>query len=186
MIELGMNPQINIKIAPSTKIFNNTPKEIALLNVSLLINNMNCPIKKSYLCDRLHAINIPVQKTDHPVYDMAVISLDKMGLIQDFYFTIITKEDNVANKINKFSDFLVELEIIRANTVICVMDTDILNGYGPLEKLGHVLPAGVYYHSFCCQKSFGGLVGQNHLLRIKVKKQSEIVRLYINESYSLF
>lgn len=189
MIDLGMNPQINIKIVPLAKIFKDTLKEIPLLNASLLVNNMSCSLKKSYLCDRLHAINIPVQKTDHPVYDMAIISLDKMGLIQDFYFTIITKEDHIANKINKFSDFLVELEIVRGNppvTVICVMDTDILNGYGPLEKLGHVLPPGIYYHSFCCQKSFGGLVGQDHLLRIKVKKQSEIVRLYINEIYSLF
>jgi len=190
MVESGMKPQINIKIAPLHKIVQTkiVTKEklvpdIPLLNVSLLVNhftNTKNSIPKIYLYERLHAINIPVQKTDHPIYDISIIALDKIGLINDFYFVILTKEDHIADNINKFADNLVEMEIVKNNMVISVMDTDILNAYGPLSQLGYGLPAGIYYHKF------SALVGKNHLLRIKVKKQSEIIRFYVNESNILF
>lgn len=195
MINLGINSQLNIKISPLSNILkNNKSATIPLLNVSIIANYVNIPESnpKTYIHDKLHALNIPISNTDNPIYDIAIIPLDKMGLIKDFFFTILTKEDYLANNINKFSENLIEIDIfcMKTKKILCALDSDMLNGYIPLKKLGHKLPNGIYYHSFSStphkSKINGALLGTDHILRIKVKKFSEVIRLYINEHHVLY
>jgi len=199
MINNGILTQLIIKMAPHKKLFkNNKIKNISLLNISLLTTceNKLCAADTVvkplfYMYERLHAMNIQVQFTKNPIYDIGTISLEGMGMIKDLVFTIITKDNNIQNTVNVFSENLIELEIICAttNTIYCVLDAIMMNNYIPLKKLGHALPIGIYYTSFSqdprMHKFSGGVHGKDIFLRFKVKKSSEVIRLYVNEYHDV-
>jgi hypothetical protein len=199
MVNSGILTQLIVKMSPQKKIFkNNKVKNISLLNMSLLTNcenrlhEVSVPEKPLfYMYERLHAVNIQVQYTKNHIYDVGIISLEGMGMIKDFVFTIITKENNIQNTVNVFSENLIELEIVCAatNTLHCVLDATMMNNYIPLKKLGHTLPPGIYYTSFGqdprTHTFLGGIHGKDLLLRFKVKKSSEVIRLYVNEYHDV-
>lgn len=201
---------LNIKLSPLSKLFTGEVKTIPLLNIFLLANYVKlAPVttiikdKKiiqmqtnvelinndiMYLYDRIHFVQIPIKTTQSSAYDLAIIPLDKFGFIRDFYFVIVPKKS--ANFINKFSDALIELEILQIksdNSAVLhtKMDTTMLNLYIPLKKLGHKLPKGIYYYSFSSDPTknqiLGGLYGLNFVLRIKVKKMEGTIHFYANE-----
>lgn len=206
-----------VKIAPLKKLFLNKIKEIPLLNVSIIANFINLassipsitnkniiqtPINTElktqpiqYMYEKTHQIIVSIQTTPNAIYNVATIPLDKFGYIKDFFFTIIGKDDYTSNKINRFMDELIELEILqlkintetghRSLLLHSKLDSTLLNYYLPLKLLGHVLPAGVYYYSFSAdpKKSqfLGGLLGYGYALRIKVKKMDGYIKFYTNE-----
>jgi len=219
--------QMFVKMAPTKKLFKNKIKDIPLLNIYLVSNFVNLaptmsfvedphnkpqtitqiPINTElktqpmlYLYEKMHPIIVPIQTTPNPIFDIAFIPLDKFGFIKDFFFTIIEKDDFIANRIDKFSDSLVELEILQINDVIdsqgqpqktlvpyCKLDSSMLNYYIPLKRLGHKLPNGIYYYSFSsdpkCNQILGGLLGMGYMIRIKVKKMDGVIKFYANEYY---
>lgn len=148
-----------------------------------------------YLYDKLYSVTAPIQITTNPIYNIAVIPLstrsnggEKVGLIKDFFFIII--ENNGSTKIDNFSHELIEIEIMRIKDpknveLLMKLDTFMLNQYIPLTKLGHVLPDGVYYHSFSADpkqcKMMGGLLGVSFYINIKIKKINGFVKFYFNE-----
>jgi len=198
MITNGILTQLSIQMPPLQKIFKDKIKNISLLNISLIImhkNKMfesNVPEKSAlHMYERLHALNVQVQPTNHPIYDVGIVSLEGIGMIKDFALTIITKENNIRNTVNVFSENLIELEIISAstNTPFCILDASLMNSIVPLKKLGHMLPPGIYYNSFSADprvhKYLGGIHGGDVVLRFKVKKASETIRLYVNEYHEV-
>ena len=205
-----------VKMAPLKKLFKNGIKDIPLLNVSLISNFIkfapsihshqivdkdhgyisNVPINVEhkmhpimYLYECAQPMLIGIQNTSNPIFDVAIVPLDKLGFIKDFFFTIIEKNDFISDKIDKFADELIELEIleIQGKTLMLhsKMDSFLLNYYIPYKYLGHKLPPGIYYHSFSsdpkCNRILGGLLGNNYLLRIKVKKMDGYIKFYANE-----
>lgn len=199
MITNGILSQLSVQMSPLRKIFKDKIKNISLLNISLIVMHKNkmfepkIPEKMAplYMYERLHALNVQVQPTNHPIYDMAIVSLEGIGMIKDFALTIVTKENNIRDTVNVFSENLIELEIISASTnaPFCVLDATMMNSFVPLKKLGHVLPPGVYYNSFSADprvhKYLGGVHGGDIVLRFKVKKASETIRLYVNEYHEV-
>ncbi len=101
------------------------PTNVELKNYPMLI----CMIK--------HILYRSNPHNNKSVYDIAYIPLDKFGLIKDFFFTIVEKEDYIANRIDKFTDALIEIEILqtREDTTLSYskMDSPILNYYIPLK-----------------------------------------------------
>jgi hypothetical protein len=235
-----------VKISPLQKIFKNEAKEIALLNIFLIINSItlmpsmvvstskiynkqiipgfgfpnanmesknnsryfvNIPINTElkympvlYIYNWTHFVDISVKTDMGSIYDVATISLEKIGLIKDFFFVIMQEEDFSKGVLNKFVDGLIELEILQCeknksdkiqnqckNLLLhSKMDSSLLNAYIPLKLLGHRLPKGIYYYSFSadpkCDQMLGGLVGNDYLIRIKVKKMLRcFVKFFINE-----
>ncbi|MEM0354015.1 MAG: hypothetical protein QXW79_00400 [Thermoplasmata archaeon] len=202
-----------VSMSPLNNIFKDKIKEIPLLNIFLISNFLNFPksvlIRKNddivknpsklastqkpsiYIYDRLHVLTIPIQIGEHPIYNVVTIPLEKFGLIKDFYFTIVRKEDLIYNKIGVYVEELVELEIFQVKNghflLHSKMDSVMLNRYIPLKKLGHRLPHGIYYYSMCIDPKSnqfsGGLSGNGFLLRLKVKKMEGVVKFYVNEYY---
>jgi hypothetical protein len=214
-----------VKMTSIKKIFKNKIKDVPLLNICLISNFINLatgmticnppennqqptfriiPLNYElishpimYIYDKFHSVSVTIQTTANPIYDIAIISLEKFGLIKDFFFTIVEKDDLVANRFDKFSDQLIELEILQMKenpqtqqkTLILhsKFDSTILNNYVPIKQLGHRLPTGIYYYSFTADPKsnqiFGGLMGIGNVVRIKVKKMNGIIKFYANEYY---
>lgn len=211
-----------VKMAPLKKIFKNKIKEIPLLNVCLIANYINFPssmpnvdknnniiamplnndikkIPQVYVFDKLHTNIISIPPNSSLWYDIVVIPLAKFGLIKDFYFTIVSKEDFIANRMDKFSDDLIEMEIlnitdnekndkaVNGKNIIpyCKLDAFLLNQYIPLKKLGYILPQGVYYYTFSSDPTrtqiLGALNGIDFVVRLKIKKTDGIVKFFVNE-----
>jgi hypothetical protein len=194
----GTPTNLVVKMAPLKNLFKNKTVDIPLLNVCLIANYMNVvpltaePKPTPYLFDRTHIVTLPIQPTQHPTFDVIIIPLDGLGYIKDFFFTLIDKNDIISGFIDKFSDNLIEMEILQFNPDKKIipyskLDTPLLNTYIPLNKLGHKLPTGIYYYSFSLDPMkhsiSGGLLGSNYFLRIKVKKMSGHIRFYANEYY---
>ena len=150
-----------------------------------------------YIYDKFHPLTVAIQATPNPIYDIAVVPLDKFGLIKDFFFTIIEKDDLISGRIDKFSDQLIELEILQIKenpqthqkmlALHSKLDSSMLNYYIPIKKLDHKLPSGIYYHSFSANPKssqiLGGLAGLGYVIRIKVKKMDGFIKFYANEYY---
>jgi hypothetical protein len=201
-----------INLAPSISVLqnNNSHDHVSQHNVSLnkqgnQISNtisqipINIELKTQpimYLYDKTHPIIIPIQTTPNPIYDVAIVPLDKFGFIKDFFFTIVEKEDFISNRINKFSEELIEMEILQLKEIPQAqtqktlvlhskLDSSMLNYYIPLKRLGHKLPNGIYYYSFSSDPKnnqiLGGLLGIGYILRIKVKKMDGYIKFYANE-----
>ena len=148
-----------------------------------------------YLYDKTYCVSVPIQNIDNPIYDVAIIPLDKFGFIKDFFFTIIEEEDLITNKIDNFMDALIEIEILQTQTEVeskqktlivhSKLDSSMLNYYIPLKRLGHKLPLGIYYNSFSanpkCNQILGGLLGLGYIIRFKVKKMEGAIKFYVNE-----
>jgi hypothetical protein len=223
MINNDISAIMHVKMSPLAKLFKNKIKEIPLLNVCLISNfvilapgmtiaNLNensqqklfsiIPLNTElitqplmYIYDKFYSLTAPIQTTSEPFYDIAMLSLDNFGLIKDFFLTIVEKEDVIANRINKFSDQLIELEILQIKnnpqtkkntlTLHSKLDSYMLNYYIPIKRLGHKLPNGIYYYSFSsdpkCSKILGGLVGTDYMIRVKIKKMNGVVNFYVNE-----
>lgn len=211
MVHNKMATQLIVKIAPIRKILKNKMKEIPLLNICLITNfvslasntlvyhdnklnniptNLNLMEPVLYIYDKVHSLTVPIQTTSHPIYDLAIIPLNKMGLIKDFFFIISEKNDYISNRIDKFSDQLIEIEILYvkdSKTFVLnnKLDSTMMNYYTPLKKLGHKLPPGIYYHSFTIDpyknQILGGLLGMNYFIKIKVKKMNGFIKFYANE-----
>ena len=183
---------------------NNSDKPITdmpLLNICLVANYTNIsgegkvqntpPNINSYIYDRLHTTIIPIQVSTNPIYDTTIIPLTKVGFVKDFFFTIVSKEDYLSNRIDKFRDELIELEILYVYNNDLVLHSrlgaNLMNTYIPLKKLGHKLPSGIYYHSFSSNplddQITGGLWGKNYILRIKTKKLDGIIKFYSTEYF---
>ena len=208
----SISVKLNVKMS-ATRNFLSQDTSIPLLNIYLIGNFINVapgmfamiknpnsapavtsiPINMElvkdpavYIYNKPHTIIIPIHPTTDSVYDTVIVPLDQFGFIKDFFITIIEKADT--DTLNKFSNKLIELEILHLNTnanVLCKLDAQLLNHYIPLKKLGHRLPYGVYYYSFSSDPKkphiLGGLVGNGHVLQMKVKKTDGFVRLYVNE-----
>lgn len=211
---------LSVKIAQLQKIFKNNSKikDIPLLNVFLISNYvtlapsmimqgesksmtseqinaelLDYPIM--YMYNKIHFLSLPIQSTSNIIFDTVTVPLDMFGLIKDFFFVIISKDDYIENRIDKFTDALIEIEIFellvndltheKTFNLYNKIDSVILNKYEPLKRLGHLLPNGIYYHSFSanpkCSQIIGGLIGKNFFIQIKVKKMDGIINFYINE-----
>ena len=203
-----------IKMTSSQKIIKTTGsilhniQSVPLLNVCLIVNYVNLATNlvgpnsclyptgagtcskcdELYLYDKLYVATVPIQPTSNPIYDTALIPLNKLGFIKDFFFTIIEREDHIANRIDKFRDELIEVEILNVDDNVMLhsrLDAVMMNSYIPLKKLGHKLPSGIYYYSFSSEplknKILGGLWGKNYVLRLKIKKISGVIKFYVNE-----
>lgn len=194
-----------INLAPVSSVIQNNPvqdnstkgsrteQSKSIIQIPINDELKNRPIM--YLYDKTHSVNITIQSTSNPIYDVAVIPLDKFGFIKDFFFTIVEKEDFISNRIDKFAHELIELEILcvkenpqnqqKMLTLHSKLDSILLNYYIPLKTLGHKLPNGVYYYSFSadpkCNQILGGLMGNGYVIRIKVKKMDGIIKFYANE-----
>ncbi len=154
---------------------------------------INTEIKEKeivYLFDKNYYEVFPIINTSNQIYDYVLIPLNKYGLIKDFYFTITNRDDNINGIIDIFVDSLIEIEIIYVqnseNYVIhSKLDSQLLNKYIPLKKLGYSLPLGLYYYTFssdpCANQMLGGLYGNDYLIRIKIKKMNGIVKFYLRE-----
>ena len=216
----GVGCHLIVKLASLKKIFKNKIKNIPLLNVCLLANyinlapNMNIATDQKdnlskqipinielknyammYLYNHTHMFDVTIQPSTNPVHDNVVISLGKFGLIKDFFFTILTKEDVIANRIDTFTDELIEIEIMylqkkqepphESLVYHSKLDAIMLNSYIPIKQLKHKLPSGIYYYSFSSDstqnKILGGLPGNNFLLNIKVKKMNGMIKFYARE-----
>ncbi|XWV24769.1 mg639 protein [Tupanvirus deep ocean] len=228
MINKKISAFMVVKMAPLKKLFKSKIKDIPLLNICLLSNTVNLapgmtvhnpsennqqnplsimPLNTElmnypmlYVYDKIHSITIPIQTSPNPIYDVAVIPLDRFGFIKDFFFTIVEKEDFISNHINKYADELIELEILQLKEMPqnqqkmlvthTKLDSSMLNYYIPIKKLGHKLPNGVYYYSFSSEPKssqiLGGLLGTNYLVRIKVKKMNGFIKFYVNEYHKEF
>lgn len=197
-----------IKMAPQHKILtqknhNNIFKTHPLLNISLMINysiNTNPDPADYFIYDKLCIATVPIQQTDNKFYNMAIIPLNRFGIIKDFFFTICRTDDHLASTItiDKFSDDFIEMEIFElvpsetepSGTILYMrLDAMIMNSYTPLKKLGHILPSGIYYHSFSPNplknKISGGLSGRNYVMRLKLKKIEGVIKFYLNEYYKI-
>lgn len=219
MINSKMSAQLIVKMSPTKKLFKDKIKEIPLLNICLISNYItlapnilvqkmatengkqirnvgpmpiNIELKKipiMHLYDRTHSITVPIQSTSNAIYDTAILPLDKFGFIKDLFFIIVTKEDLIADNIERFSAELIEFEILSSKdqqlSVYAKMDSFLLNSYIPLKKLGHRLPTGIYYYTFSSdpKKSqfLGGYLGEGSFIRLKVQKMNGVVKFYINE-----
>ena len=183
-----------VKTTALNKIIkNNSNKPIPnlpLLNICLITNYIsisNPSFVNSCIYDRVHSTIVPISSTVNPIYDVTMIPLNKVGFVKDFFFTIISKEDYIANRIDIFKDELIEVEILYIHNNQPVLHTKLdsimMNSYIPLKKLGHALPVGVYYHSFVPSEnqSLGGLWGKNYVLKIKTKKIDGIIKFYATE-----
>ncbi|XWV26012.1 putative BTB/POZ domain-containing protein [Tupanvirus soda lake] len=228
MINKKISAFMVVKMAPLKKLFKNKIKDIPLLNICILSNTVSLapgmtvqnssdsnqqnqfsivPLNTEltnypmlYIYDKIHPITIPIQTSPNAIYDVAVIPLDRFGFIKDFFFTIVEKEDFISNRINKFADELIELEILQLKEIPqnqqkmlvthTKVDTSMLNYYIPIKKLGHKLPNGVYYYSFSSEPKssqlLGGLLGTGYLVRIKVKKMNGFIKFYVNEYHKEF
>ena len=193
MIDNAITAQLVIKMASLQKILK-TPSNIPLLNITLTANYINkvFPINNHpspYIFNRLHPLVCPVPISDNQIYDELTIPLTNMGLIKDFFFVIISKDNHIAGTIDRFCDNLIEIEINCDNTCLCKLDSTMLNYYIPLKNLSHKLPIGVYYYSFSLEPMknifLGGCVGQSCELRFRVKKLSDVIRLYVHEYFSV-
>lgn len=220
----GNTVLLKIKIPSIKKIFKGKVKDIPLLNVCLVSNFVNLspvmflpnktgtisqvPINMDlymrpllYIYDHLHSFTIEIQNTVNPIFDTVVIPLDKFRLIKDFFFVIVNKEDHIMNKIDRFMDDLIEMEIIQIKEnqktlnpnipcsggpiPYCKLDSYMLNHYLPIKYLGHPLQSGIYYYTFSttpktCQLN-GGLWGAGYLVYLKIKKISGVVKFYATE-----
>ena len=215
IISKGGQIYLVVKLAPLTNIIKNYAKDeylhnLPLLNICLIGNFINFPnampvlgnnnniisipinteLKNKpilYLYDKIHSPITPIDPSANQIYDIVVLPLDKFGYIKDFYFVIVEKDDFINNRIDKFTDGLIELEILRItndqkktlpgdkspivlgqvdNSVIytgasvyCKLDSIMLNQYIPLKKLGHRLPTGIYYYSFSSDPKENKMLG---------------------------
>jgi hypothetical protein len=222
LIANNISVKLVVKIAPLKKIFKSKIKNIPLLNVCLISNFVNLApgmntIKRSennqsiisiaqintellyspilYIYNKIHFLSVAIENTSNAVYDTVILSLDNFNLIKDFFFTIHDKDDYIAGKMNKFSDNLIELEILQVKEnpqtkqkmifQHTKLDSSMLNYYIPIKRLGHTLPTGIYYHSFSSDprssQILGGLMGTGYLLRLKIKKMDGFVKFYVGE-----
>ncbi|AGC02088.1 BTB family protein [Acanthamoeba polyphaga moumouvirus] len=198
------NCYLVVKMSPLNKLFKKVVSDIKLLNIFLVgnfvnfsdkinvINNKNSimqvPVNSElknnpmlYIYERTHAIDIPIHLIENDIYNITILPLDKYGFIKDFFFVI--KENDNSQEIDKFSNSLIEMELLYVNknsdntqTLVpySKFDTKMLNHYIPLKRLGYKLPSGIYYYSFSSDPSsskiMGGLDGSNYIIRFKTKK----------------
>ena len=199
IVDNNMSASLILTMASTKSIFKTKPKDIPLLNVSLIANFVtlvkHITVPSMYIYDRYHTLVYNIQTIANPIYDVAIIPLDKFGLIKEFFFVIMDKSNAISNKMNCYSNNLIEMEILqlkenqqtKQKTLILhtKLDSVMLNYYIPIKKLGHKLPVGIYYYSFSadpsCSSIRGGLYGNNYMLHIKVKKMDGVIKLFVNE-----
>lgn len=194
----AMNPKAIVKIAPlSNIIFSNkkVDKEINLLNVYMIAKvKSNLIPKQSITCHfhKLHTITVQIRQYSDNFRNIASMTLGKLGIIKEFYFTISENPKTKHEQIS-YTDALIDVSIMKQVTnathkteylLVTRIDSFILNSYGPLMKNGCELPKGVYYHSFASSGSQSGLPGADNLLIIKTKKIDGFINLFIVENFS--
>ena len=144
---------------------------------------------------RTHPIVIPITPSEHPIYDTVNVPLTSFGTIKDLFFTIASRDAAAKGTIGVYIDDLIELEIlqlvidpttlIKSLRVHSRLESSMLNGYLPLQQLGHSLPSGIYYYSFSSDplspQVQGGLCGSDYVARFKVKKQCGCIQLFVRE-----
>lgn len=209
----GNTVLLKVKMPSIKNLFKGKAKDIPLLNVCLVTNfihlspvmflpNKNGTIEQVpintelymrpllYVYDHLHSFTVEIQNTANPIYDTVIIPLNNYKLIKDFFFVIVNKEDHIMNRIDRFMDDLIEMEIIEIKekqkpVPYCKLDSYLLNYYLPNKYLGHPLQSGIYYYTFSTNPKSsqmnGGLWGSNYLVYLKIKKISGVVRFYATE-----
>jgi hypothetical protein len=205
--------KLNIQLASASSILKRGNIDIKPLSANLSVNNIhlapeivvnqkgkyisqpvNVKLLKTpmlYIYSKFHSMTINIQPSTKN-YDAVIIPLDRFKFIKDFYFTIISKSDYIAGRIGIHQDVLIDMEII--NTIGAPGGTDshnttvdafMMNSVVPLNKLGHVLPPGVYYHTFSADplrdEILGGLVSKGYIVNLKIKKIDGYVRFHARE-----
>jgi len=177
-----------VKTHPATRLLKNgEAREIPLLNMYLQVQTIvsqNLPKKNSiylFTARSTYQMQMPVS-ADFPVLQ---IDLNGFGLIKDFWF-YFTKGESLHPA--KKENILIEIEIIqkRDKAIHSRIDALTLNLLIPVQKLGHILESGLYYHSFSTDplenKMLGGLNGEDYILQIKTT-QPYILHFCISEYY---
>jgi hypothetical protein len=203
------NISVNIHIAPLKNIIQvdqsgKLPNNISVLSAHLkakikLVNMSLNPIRAlTYYYQKLHTLNIDIRKHADAHRNIASISLNKLSVIKEIYFTISEKPKNYLNKLIKnddlYSDALVEFLVLRKTSdasssqnhymTLIQLDPLTMNSYEPLKLLGREMPRGVYYHSFSQNnQNDSGLPGQDNLLVIKTKKIMGNIQLFVVENF---
>ncbi len=211
-----------LKVASLEKICKGRIKQIDLLNVFLLANYINLssvnkqinhqtnsktvskiidvPINQElkklpimYLFNKLNNIIMPINKSSNTYFEETLIPLNKFGYIKDIFFILLEKSDFEKNRIDKFSDKLVEIEIYSvvskdgaSNKLLHTkLDSTMLNQYIPLKKLGHTLPTGFTTTASVLTRNLnqilGGFDGNSSYVLIRTLKIDGYIKFYSHQ-----
>lgn len=157
-----------------------------IVNLSLLTNYINLEVERNkiinsknlYIYDNIKLISKNIeQNRDDNDYSVTVIPLDSFDYIKDLTIVIHEYSDIENKDFFKYSDSLLDAELLIGDKNLFKLDKLMLNKYLPYKYFGKIPKSrGIYYYSFSTKPNENGLYGGFNINFEKKYKTNLVIR----------